>query len=161
MNSQRGPVLKNRTILVTLLLGLSSLLSAQDGTVRGTVKIPASLQTTRAMPTQSFGSPTFIPRKQFLPDRQSACCRRTSAFKPHVLAVTVGTAIEFPNQDPFFTTFFPSTTGSRFDLGLYESGAVRKVRFMQVGVSTFSATSTGHERGGRRVIDSAFRAHPE
>jgi len=37
-----------------------------------------------------------------------------------------GHAIEFPNQDPFFTTCFPSTMANRSTWGLYESGAVEK-----------------------------------
>ena len=49
--------------------------------------------------------------------------------------VTVGTVIEFPNQDPFFHDVFSIYHGKPFDLGLYESGGVRKVRFTQMGVS--------------------------
>jgi hypothetical protein len=47
----------------------------------------------------------------------------------------VGTEIEFPNQDPFFHDVFSIYHGKPFDLGLYESGSSRKVRFSQPGVS--------------------------
>jgi hypothetical protein len=49
--------------------------------------------------------------------------------------VRTGSEIEFPNQDPFFHDVFSIYRGKPFDLGLYESGAVRKVRFSQPGVS--------------------------
>lgn len=56
-------------------------------------------------------------------------------FSPHVLAIRVGTEVEFPNYDPFFHDVFSIYHGKPFDLGLYESGTVRKVRFSQTGVS--------------------------
>jgi hypothetical protein len=61
--------------------------------------------------------------------------QKNKRFIPHLLAVTPGTQIEFPNQDPFFHDVFSIYRGKPFDLGLYESGAVRKVRFTQPGVS--------------------------
>ena len=61
--------------------------------------------------------------------------QKDKGFTPHVLPITVGTTIEFPNQDPFFHDVFSIYHGKPFDLGLYESGAVRKVRFSQPGVS--------------------------
>lgn len=54
---------------------------------------------------------------------------------PHVLAITQGTEIEFPNQDLFFHNVFSIHQGKTFDLGLYKSGAMRKVKFSQPGVS--------------------------
>lgn len=61
--------------------------------------------------------------------------QRDKRFSPHVVAVKVGTEIEFPNQDPFFHDVFSIYRGKPFDLGLYESGSTRKVKFSQVGVS--------------------------
>src|SRR5712691_7032145 len=61
--------------------------------------------------------------------------QKNKRFVPHVLAATLGTEIEFPNQDPFFHNVFSIYEGKPFDLGLYESGTARKVRFTQPGVS--------------------------
>jgi hypothetical protein len=49
--------------------------------------------------------------------------------------VPTGTSVEFPNQDPFFHNVFSLFNGKRFDLGLYESGTSRAVRFDREGVS--------------------------
>jgi plastocyanin len=56
-------------------------------------------------------------------------------FTPHLLVVPTGSQVEFPNQDPFFHNVFSLFNGKRFDLGLYESGTSRSVRFDREGVS--------------------------
>jgi plastocyanin len=56
-------------------------------------------------------------------------------FEPHILIVPMGTMVEFPNKDPFFHNIFSLYDGRRFDLGLYESGSKRSVRFDRSGVS--------------------------
>ena len=56
-------------------------------------------------------------------------------FQPHILVVKSGTAVQFPNNDPFFHNIFSLFDGERFDLGLYESGSSRTVRFDRPGVS--------------------------
>lgn len=61
--------------------------------------------------------------------------QKDKRFSPHLLAITVGTEIEFPNRDPFFHDVFSIYHGKPFDLGLYESGASRKVRFSKPGIS--------------------------
>jgi plastocyanin len=61
--------------------------------------------------------------------------QRNKTFEPHILMVPVGTMVEFPNKDPFFHNIFSLYDGRRFDLGLYESGTTRSVRFDRPGVS--------------------------
>lgn len=61
--------------------------------------------------------------------------QRNKTFEPHILIVPVGTMVEFPNKDPFFHNIFSLYDGRRFDLGLYESGTKRSVRFDRPGVS--------------------------
>src|SRR5207237_5529911 len=61
--------------------------------------------------------------------------QKNKSFDPHVLVVPVGSLVEFPNRDPFFHTVFSLFEGKRFDLGLYEAGTTRDVRFDKPGVS--------------------------
>lgn len=56
-------------------------------------------------------------------------------FEPHLLVIPVGSLVEFPNRDPFFHNVFSLFEGKRFDLGLYEAGSTRKVRFDKPGIS--------------------------
>jgi len=61
--------------------------------------------------------------------------QKNKRFEPHLLVVPVGTLVDFPNQDPFFHNVFSLYKGKRFDLGLYEAGSSRAVRFDRPGVS--------------------------
>ena len=61
--------------------------------------------------------------------------QKNKEFTPHLLAITAGTSVEFPNEDPFFHNVFSLYKGKRFDLGLYEAGSSRSVKFDRPGVS--------------------------
>src|SRR6266480_4575082 len=56
-------------------------------------------------------------------------------FEPHVVVVPVGSVVAFPNHDPFFHNVFSLFEGKRFDLGLYEAGTTRSLRFDRPGIS--------------------------
>jgi plastocyanin len=57
------------------------------------------------------------------------------SFDPHVLVIQVGTAVPFPNRDPFLHNVFSLFDGKRFDLGFYEAGSSKTVHFDRAGVS--------------------------
>lgn len=61
--------------------------------------------------------------------------QKSKRFTPHLLVVKQGTQIDFPNEDPFFHNVFSIYRGRPFDLGLYESGTTKSVRFTQPGAS--------------------------
>jgi plastocyanin len=61
--------------------------------------------------------------------------QKDKMFTPHLLVVPTGSSVDFPNHDPFFHNVFSLFNGKRFDLGLYESGTSRAVRFDREGVS--------------------------
>jgi plastocyanin len=61
--------------------------------------------------------------------------QRNLTFYPHVLAIRVGTTVDFPNNDRVFHNVFSFKNGKRFDLGLYPVGDVKKIKFDQPGLS--------------------------
>jgi plastocyanin len=61
--------------------------------------------------------------------------QKNKSFQPSLLVIPVGGKVEFPNHDPFFHNVFSLFEGTRFDLGLYESGSTRFVPFDKPGVS--------------------------
>jgi len=56
-------------------------------------------------------------------------------FEPGLLVVPVGSVVDFPNADPWFHNVFSLYRGKRFDLGLYQAGTQRSVKFDRVGPS--------------------------
>jgi hypothetical protein len=61
--------------------------------------------------------------------------QKNKMFEPHLLVVTKGSTVEFPNSDPWFHNVFSLFNGKRFDLGLYEAGTSRTVHFDREGIS--------------------------
>jgi len=66
--------------------------------------------------------------------RPAVMDQRDKTFVPHVLAIEIGTPVNFPNSDPIFHNAFSNYNGQFFDLGLYPPGASRTVRFSRPGV---------------------------
>ena len=60
---------------------------------------------------------------------------KSKAFSPHVLAVSTGTTVEFPNEDPILHNVF-SVSGEGFDLGLYKRPKSGSRTFDKPGVYT-------------------------
>jgi plastocyanin len=62
-----------------------------------------------------------------------ALTQKNKAFRPHVLAVPVGSTVVFPNDDEIFHNVFSLAGPQPFDLGLYRAGASRERTFTRSG----------------------------
>jgi plastocyanin len=60
--------------------------------------------------------------------------QRNERFVPHVLAVMVGTYVDFPNSDLTYHNVFSLSRAKRFDLGRYAAGKSKGVRMDRTGV---------------------------
>lgn len=60
--------------------------------------------------------------------------QRNETFVPHVLAVMVGSVVDFPNSDKTYHNVFSLSKTKRFDLGRYAAGRSKSVRFDRAGV---------------------------
>lgn len=60
--------------------------------------------------------------------------QKNKMFHPHVLAVSVGTVVDFPNADPIYHNAFSSFEGQIFDIGLYPPGTSRSIHFRRPGI---------------------------
>jgi plastocyanin len=76
------------------------------------------------------------PRGAFaeLPAGRVSLDQRHEQFVPHVLAITVGTTVDFPNSDQTFHNVFSLSPVRTFDLGRYPVGQSRSVRFDKAGI---------------------------
>ncbi len=59
--------------------------------------------------------------------------QKNKTFTPHMLAIPVGSTVDFPNLDPIFHNAFSSYNGQIFDVGLYPPGSTRSVKFSREG----------------------------
>jgi plastocyanin len=80
-------------------------------------------------PMQSVAKPSVRTERHF------TLTQKRHTFEPHLLVVPVGATVQFPNQDAIFHNVFSMFRGKRFDLGLYEAGNSKEVRFDKPGVS--------------------------
>jgi plastocyanin len=60
--------------------------------------------------------------------------QRNKTFIPHVMAVEVGTAVNFPNNDPIDHNAFSNFDGQIFDVHLYSPQMTRRVVFRREGM---------------------------
>ena len=136
---------------VALSLAWGALAAGADGVIRGSVEIRHSQLVTEARPAAAgLGA---APRRQVefrpavvyldsapsgafeLPEPgRAAMDQRDQTFVPHVLAVTVGTTVDFPNSDVTFHNVFSLSKTKAFDLGRYSRGKSKSVRFDRPGV---------------------------
>lgn len=60
--------------------------------------------------------------------------QRNREFSPHVMAISVGSSIAFPNFDTVFHNVFSVSPTAAFDLGLYKNGEAREYTFTKEGI---------------------------
>jgi plastocyanin len=82
--------------------------------------------------------------------------QRNKRFEPRMLVVPVGSVVAFPNADPWFHNVFSLYRGKRFDLGLYQAGAQRSVKFDRIGPSYLFCNIHPEMTGVVLVVDSDF-----
>jgi plastocyanin len=97
--------------------------------VQGTVRTGSRPQTQAVVWLEASNQPTITK------STQAVLHQRGLAFAPQVLAVRVGTAVDFPNEDRVFHNVFSFRDGKKFDLGIYPVGSMKRVVFSQAGVS--------------------------
>jgi plastocyanin len=88
-------------------------------------------------PTQAvvyFVATATPPHAPKVPESAYRLVTHHKEFAPHILAVPVGSRVQFPNQDPILHNVFSVSPGNAFDLGIYRSGPPKEKRFEQPGV---------------------------
>jgi len=88
--------------------------------------------------------------------RNYRMAQHNKTFEPDFLVVPLGSVVNFPNLDPWFHNVFSLYRGKRFDLGLYEAGAEKGVRFDRPGVSYLFCNIHPEMTAVVLTVDSAF-----
>ncbi len=90
----------------------------------------------RTIPTQSVVYLQSAPRGAFEQTEPGRAImdQRNETFVPHVLAITTGTIVDFPNSDRIYHNVFSLSKPAKFDLGRYPVGRSRAIRFDRPGI---------------------------
>jgi len=151
----RGTRLSTAWLVLALAASAAATLFASQalaGTIRGQVEVLLDLP---PPPRRPDVTELGMPAARDAPDRRRSVVYLGSAptgafevqsetratmnqssetFVPYALAIQAGTVVDFPNSDPFFHNVFSLSKTKRFDLGRYEKGRSKSVRFDQPGV---------------------------
>jgi plastocyanin len=122
-----------------ILMGVIALAAGLNGaTVHGRVEIVSSKDPGVRKHSDFSGVVVWLdPVSGALPvpqPRKAEMVQRGKRFTPHVLAITVGSTVDFPNLDPIFHNAFSNYDGQVFDVGLYPPGTTRSVPFRKEGI---------------------------
>lgn len=69
-----------------------------------------------------------------LPTVSAEMITRRKQFVPRILAITVGSEVRFPNQDPILHNVFSTSPDNAFDAGVYGTGEGVTHRFQNPGL---------------------------
>ncbi len=103
-------------------------------------------------------APMNVVQQVRVTQRHYRLLQRNKRFEPGLLVIPVGSVVDFPNADPWFHNVFSLYRGKRFDLGLYQAGAQRSVRFDRVGPSYLFCNIHPEMTGVVLAVDSELFA---
>lgn len=150
----------------------------QPAGVRGTVEIgvpvPARRRTS-AYPSRPVAPPVLAPVAEVrnvvvylrnAPRQPTAPVRteirqRNETFIPRVVAVPVGSTVDFPNDDPFYHNVFSLSRVRTFNLGRYAPGHSRSERFTRPGIVKVFCDIHSHMSATVIVFDHPWFALPD
>ena len=88
--------------------------------------------------------------------KQAVMDQRNETFVPHVLAITTGTTVAFPNSDRIYHNVFSLSKPRPFDLGRYAVGRSKSIRFDRPGVIRVFCDIHSHMSGFILVFSHPF-----
>jgi len=174
-------VIARVSLVVALALGAAHASPARlqdaETAVRGRVEIGVPVTTRRPStpyPTRAVPAPRLAPeserrnvvvylrnaRPQQVAPMRVAIRQRNESFTPRVVAVTLGSEVEFPNDDPIYHNVFSLSRAKPFNLGRYPKGRTRSVRFDRTGVVKVFCEIHSHMSATVMVFDHPWFTTP-
>jgi len=148
-------------VALTLLLAASSGLAAAE--IFGQIELTLDGKPLRADEAQDaivYFRPKTVPKPKPAADAV-VMGNRHKQFFPRVLAVTVGSKVRFPNEDPILHNAFSSSTDNAFDVGLYSEGEGQTVTFNHAGYVRGYCNVHHSMMGHILVLDTPYFTKPD
>jgi plastocyanin len=95
------------------------------------------------------------------PPARVAIRQANETFVPHMVAVTVGSTVEFPNDDPIFHNVFSLSRAATFDLGRFPKGHAKSRQFDRPGLVKLFCHLHSHMSAIVRVFDHPYFTVPD
>ena len=160
------------------LLSLQGSSAQQPGSVQGRVVIDTpstAKRPTSAYPNRTVTAVTLAPPSEvrnvviFLKDAPAhdvtptrvGIRQRNETFTPRVVAVPVGSEVDFPNDDPYYHNVFSLSRSRAFNLGRYPKGQTRVVRFGKPGIVKVFCDIHSHMSATVVVFNHPWYAVPD
>jgi plastocyanin len=165
-------------LVAAVLVGLAALVEpashTEVGSIRGQVIVVQPAQTagrpavsdltmSRHEPVDRRRAVVYLdaaPRQAFdeLRPGRAKMDQRGQQFVPRVLAIIVGTTVDFPNSDTTFHNAFSLAPVRTFDLGRYRPGRTKSVKFDRAGIVPVSCDIHSHMSAYILVFNHPFFA---
>jgi hypothetical protein len=96
-----------------------------------------------------------------LPIRKAELRQLHETFVPHVVAITRGSSVDFPNDDPIFHNVFSLSGAASFNLGRYPQGQSKAWKFTKAGIVKVFCDIHSHMSATILVLDHPYFTVPE
>ena len=176
----RVTVAPTLALVVTLLAPAThtTLAQAPFGSITGHITLTTRIRSplpANAYPSRTIGkheAPTapeirnvvvYLKDPQFrgtLPASRVELRQQNETFVPHVLAITKGSTVEFPNDDPFFHNVFSFSSAASFNLGRYPRGQSKAQKFTKAGLVKVFCDIHSHMSASILVLDHPYFGIP-
>jgi plastocyanin len=100
------------------------------------------------------------PKAGSLPATRATILQQNETFIPRVVAITIGSTVDFPNGDPFFHDVFSLSRSGSFDLGSYPKGKSKSEQFRHPGLIKVYCHLHSHMTASIMVFDHPWFAIP-
>jgi len=175
----RRPLLALVPLLTALVIASPGGQTPDTGTITGHVKLTPRIKG-RALPSTAYPAravgrhdPTAVPEiknvvvylkdvafRGALPATKAVLHQEHETFLPHVLAITRGSTVDFPNDDPIFHNVFSLSSAATFDLRRYPQGQSRAQTFSKAGIVKVYCNIHSHMSATIVVLDNPYFAIP-
>ncbi len=132
-----------RLTLATFVLGAllcatfahSAEIAANTGIVKGTVTVEGKPASNVVVSVEGVSPQISKKLLAATKSKKAEMDQKDLKFVPSMLAVAIGTTVEFPNHDKVWHNVYSKGGVKNFDLGLYPPGKSRSVKFDKPGVA--------------------------
>jgi len=146
------------------------------GHVKLTAKVPGTPLASTAYPRRAIGrhDGPAIPEirnvvvylknvtfRESLPPHRAELRQQNETFVPHVVAVTRGSTVDFPNDDPFFHNVFSLSGAGTFNLGRYPQHESKARTFTKPGTVKVFCDIHSHMSATILVFDHPYFTIPD